>query len=951
MKKRVKIIAALITTLCVAAVAVSFAASGPAEKLKTLLLNSVEKRIGRKIAAGEFGGNPFTGFSVREVKVSGAGSKEPSVLNLFSMKLGFSLMDFIFERKIHLKSLDLIRPQMRLVIFEDGTNNLSDIMKRIVSAPESEREFPKIELDEITVRDGSLRIRVYRAGQKPLDLTVRSIEFKLRPDAEGNFSRGVFSAKASLEKIVAKATGQLRLDKETVTMRWETTPFSAVEASRIFTKKDEFAKGLKLEGDVTPSGTFKFMRGAAYADSKAKLRGIKVMGFPIGDGEARVDFASDTALFEGKLSYGKSSSRVKGEFKTGKTRRLTADAEVKGFSTPALMKLLSPDFPEIVKGTVSAKAHIAGKLPGDELVEFEGMLIDGATVVSARGSAFLAKTTRIETDISVKGMPLNETLLEIYPALAKTLSGTVGGNAHISGDLAVVESLTVSGDARLSNGAVVYPTPSFKGAKNAKATLPVKELTTRFMYKNLEATVSDMKAAGTGYSATGSGSVKLMKNKKTSKIEGVELFDAKASLNAPNAKKLLETNPHLEGFLSGKLAANAHATGAPAKNKLVHFDGTLAIGPATLSTKGTARLEKTMFLDADVAIKNFSQIETLRKFSPALADAVSGTFGGNARISGNPAVIESITAKGNARLSNGYIVYPSPSFRGTKNAKAKLPIKELSANFQYKNLSISASDMRASGPGYSATGAGSMKLLKNKQTKSVAGVEWFEAKASVNAPEVARVLETNPHLGAFVTGKLVASAGMRGNPKALDTLEGSMDARLTGGRVTNPYDSGARNLPLNANLSHFDFTEISGKFDVSKSAVKTDNFAMQSSVLNAAAKGSLGFDGALKVHADADVSGGMVAQINDFKSILPKLGDLNDIERIKTSCEIGGTIQKPKIHWNAQDVLAREAKKIVKKKAMKMLEDSLVKPEDKNAGKSVEDVVKDKLKKKFKGLF
>jgi hypothetical protein len=313
--------------------------------------------------------------------------------------------------------------------------------------------------------------------------------------------------------------------------------------------------------------------------------------------------------------------------------------------------------------------------------------------------------------------------------------------------------------------------------------------------------------------------------------------------------------------------------------------------------------------------------------------------------------VESLVVSGDARLADGTVVYPTPSLKGEKNAKATLPVKSLTTRFEYKNLTVTASGARATGPGYSAAGAGRLRLRKDKKTGGIAGAEWFDAQASMSAPEVERLLATNPHLGAFVSGNFTANAKMRGNPNAIDSLAGTADIRLTEGRVTNPYVDSARKLPLNASLSHFDFTSIGGTFGIGNSVIRTDNFAMRGSAINADVQGTLGFDGRLNAHAGADVSPEVIGKINDFKSVLPKLGKLNDIERIKTSVELSGTIQNPEIHWNAQDLLANSAKNLIVKKAGKMLQDKLGIPAGDGTDKNIKDTVKDTLKKKLKGLF
>jgi hypothetical protein len=752
MKKKLIIAAVVLVLLAAAAAALTLMASRPAERLKTMLIAAAQDRIGRKVDAGRFSGSPFTGFSVQDIRVSDVDRNEQPILDMISMKLGFSLRDLILERKIHFKSLEFIKPEMQLVVFEDGKNNFSDIMESIVSAPESGRAFPKIFLDYIAVHDGTLHVRIFRAGRKPLDFTLRGIECVLRPDKNGDFNAATLDARAALEKISAKVQGKLSLDRETVDIRWETSAFSIKEVMPMFTGEKDFAPELRLEGNVRPGGAITFRKGAITATTNVKLDTVKVMGLNLGAGELNGTYASDTVRFDLGLSKAPKSLHAKGDLTLGNTRELNIVADVNGFSSAELFKLFAPDLPKIINGNVAARVNMSGSLPGD---------------------------------------------------------------------------------------------------------------------------------------------------------------------------------------------------------KLVRFNGTCASGAASASAKGTVQIGKAISMEVDADLKNFSVQNTLGALSPAISQNIrGGTLAAKVHISGNPTAAETIAIDGDASITGGTIVYPTPSFKGEKNAKASLPLKTLSARFHYKGTTLTVQSARADGPGFTASGSGDVRLRKDMKTGRITGPDWFDARASVSAPEVARVLETNPHLGAFVSGKLATEARLRGNPNDLNSLTGAVNTRLARGHVTNPYVANARKLPLNDGLSHFDFSEIYGAFSIAKSTVGTNNLTLRSDALNADVKGSLGFDGRLNAHAEASLAANMLAQINEFKSILPKLRNLKEIKRADTSFELSGTVQKPKIHWNVQDVIEREAKKLLQDKASELLKQK-IKHSTGGTGRdnNVEDVFKDKIKRKLKGIF
>ena len=89
------------------------------------IVAKVEQATGGRVELGSFSFDPATlTAQVSPLVLHGKeASDEPPLLRIESVKLGLRVLS-VMERKVDLASLTVEKPQFRIVLYPDGTNNL-----------------------------------------------------------------------------------------------------------------------------------------------------------------------------------------------------------------------------------------------------------------------------------------------------------------------------------------------------------------------------------------------------------------------------------------------------------------------------------------------------------------------------------------------------------------------------------------------------------------------------------------------------------------------------------------------------------------------------------------------------------------------------------------------------------------------------------------------------------
>jgi len=336
-------------------------------------------------------------------------------------------------------------------------------------------------------------------------------------------------------------------------------------------------------------------------------------------------------------------------------------------------------------------------------------------------------------------------------------------------------------------------------------------------------------------------------------------------------------------------------------------------------------------------------------------DIISGKLSGEIRAGGPWQDVKNLDTRGTLVVRKGSLNYPTPALNASGSGRAPINFEKIEMALNHRQPRIDVRDARMIAHGISATARGTVSYLMDKDSGKYGGPVSFNLKINAESRDIEELLKVNKYTGPAVSGVLKADGAIRGNTSDMNSLAGVITFALADGSIVNPYFDRASSLPVNVNLSNFDFDSIRGTLNISNGIVTTQSIRLLSSLINADVRGSIGFDGAVNGHAEAMVEPSVLASIADFQAVLPRLNEvLKDLDRVETSFELSGTVQKPVIHWNAGEFARKAGKKIIEKKAGKAVDKLLDRLDEKSGGEGsgdAADSVRKKVKDKLKGLF
>jgi len=387
---------------------------------------------------------------------------------------------------------------------------------------------------------------------------------------------------------------------------------------------------------------------------------------------------------------------------------------------------------------------------------------------------------------------------------------------------------------------------------------------------------------------------------------------------------------------------------------LLEFSGgTDGIGAAA-KISGKYRSGETPRLDSTIDLSGIDTASVIKVLWPELPELVSGVMNATVTLGGEGILPDAVVTNADVTVKGGTLRYPSPKLDGTGRGWAPIPFNRLDAQVRYHEPEIVVKSAKLDASPLTASGSGGMKFSEGKEPGEKTGPVTFHGNINIDCPRVQEILAHNPYLGEFVTGALSARGNLGGSSAGMQTLAGKAVVSLNKGTVTNPYIDNARNLPLNANLSHYEFDKISGDASVGNEVINVKELSLYSKLIDATLKGTVGFDGKIAGTADTALDPSVISTVEDLKVVVPKLARLEKIGKVETSFTLGGSISNPAIEWNANRLLERIAEKQVEKQAGKVV-DKLKKKLGEETGLDVEDdmleKLKDKAKDKLKSIF
>ncbi len=290
------------------------------DKLKALIVPKVEEVTGRKAGIDLIKVSLFRGIVVKGISLMEPDGKQ-EFITVKEFILEYDLLPLL-SKKLVIKRVELVSPNIRLVREKSGRFNFSDIVEKSkegkgggAPGPSGEGGLPlSVDIRNISLRDAKMTFTDEQGGLPAADLLSDS-DLKLSADKGASVS-GI-SGKINIKEFAMKGNGSEIKGSGTVSMGVDSIEFR-IDAS---VGKDT----VKLSGDVKDY----VKKPVARADiSAAELDVEKLMTISTGGKEAAKPQSTKRPISVQK-NIGKSKEKLKENAVEEKTPGLNASGEVK----------------------------------------------------------------------------------------------------------------------------------------------------------------------------------------------------------------------------------------------------------------------------------------------------------------------------------------------------------------------------------------------------------------------------------------------------------------------------------------------------------------------------------------------------------------------------------------------------------------------------------------------
>lgn len=409
---------------------------------------------------------------------------------------------------------------------------------------------------------------------------------------------------------------------------------------------------------------------------------------------------------------------------------------------------------------------------------------------------------------------------------------------------------------------------------------------------------------------------------------------------------LIKANLEMKNFAALGQDFGAGKVGAAVNGEEIKLDGSVGKeGSAHVGLTGIIKTIEDKAIGIDIAPSGISVEKALAVIAPDMKKMITGIAGGAFRISGSGEDVDNIVAGGTLSVLGGDVFYPAPAIHGEGSVMTAVAYESISMNIEHKKPVMRISGIKLKGQALEGSGEGRVEYVPSEDAGEEPAPVSFSISADVKSADVAKILEANPQLKDMVSGAFAGSGTFRGTSGDPASYAGNFTVSLNNGKVLNPYDEQASKLPIDANLSNFTFQSLKGTGKISGETLNVSAAALRSKTLDADVSGSVTFEGALIGRAVASVKPEILGTIENLKPIIAQFPRIAEMKKVDTSFDIGGTVYAPEVKWNADDIARKYGKKIVERKADKLLDKALG-SDDGNA-----DSVKSKIKNKLKKIF
>jgi len=350
-------------SLAVLFVVATILAQSPAEKLKTHMLKAASERIGRDVSAGTFGGNPFTGFSVRHITVASADPGKQDTVKIDAMRFRISFRELL-KGRITVSRVNLIRPSVSINIDESGHSDIDDIIESFSeSAPKP--KGPSVLINKITIQDGDVMATINRDSAEEVVINATNINASLISKGKDlTLAETSVRLNAEIEGIQINAKGKVKQSAGGAAVRFnietDTIELSKPPAALAAFIDAEIIKKLKISGDAKLSVIIDGDLAAPDLEFKADMKKLRALDHDFGAGVAAIKMNRGGASFNASMESSEASLDATGTLGADASRAFSSEISFAGIYPDALAAALAPEAPKVLLGVADGKIALEG---------------------------------------------------------------------------------------------------------------------------------------------------------------------------------------------------------------------------------------------------------------------------------------------------------------------------------------------------------------------------------------------------------------------------------------------------------------------------------------------------------------------------------------------------------------------------------------------------------------
>ncbi|MFA6448591.1 MAG: hypothetical protein WCX65_03900, partial [bacterium] len=341
-------VALLAAALCAAVL--NFAVKARAGSAAAAALLAAQQRTGRETVAAGFGGTIFTGFYLRGVRVAGDAPDDPASVSIPKLLLPLSF-PALLNGKLRFGDVRLERPAIRVERSEAGDYSVADAIDKLFGpAPLPYPGQRTFDCERISVRDGSIDVKINRAGGKPVDFSLTNINGGIAPPSAKRTGPAKISLSADFGSIRFHISGHINSRRaDALDLKWKTENLLKGAPPKFLREAAKTERLLRFGGLVAAQGKLTGDPLTPRITGFLKIKNFSAFDLEFDSGTARFELAAGMLRASGKIGIAGARLLV---FEGGASFAGDTNADVyatfSGIEADAAMSRAAPEFPKLI---------------------------------------------------------------------------------------------------------------------------------------------------------------------------------------------------------------------------------------------------------------------------------------------------------------------------------------------------------------------------------------------------------------------------------------------------------------------------------------------------------------------------------------------------------------------------------------------------------------------------